>query len=88
MNKFLIFIITLFIFTKLSSQVVIKSYSNPYLTSKGVFNKSDKLTETIVSGITEKEAAKSTTTDFKKFAEPKLVDISPLSKSSHEVFWQ
>jgi hypothetical protein len=86
MKQYLIFPIVLFIHSIAFSQVVIKSYNEANITSKGLFGKNEKIAETIIPAI---ESGNKTTApkanEIFKFAEPKIVDISPLNHASSEL---
>ena len=86
-EKILNLLITLCICTKLFSQVNINSYHNPSITSKGVFGENQNVSEIIISPIImDDKIAISKDNGTYKFAEPKFVNISPLSQAFEEVF--
>jgi lysyl endopeptidase len=75
----------LFITISLSAQVVVSTYSQPNMTRKGLFGKTEKVYETVIAPIQKLNALQDINKMEHKFAEPKSVDISPLAQASKEI---
>ena len=73
MKKNFILLLGLFFCAKLYSQVVIKSHNKPTITSKGIFGNAEKISETILPGLSENEIIKIDKKDNNKFAEYTLI---------------